>query len=84
MRVQPGRTLSQNDESETTKKLTLSPDDLRLQATWQSSPSGFPDSAALHQGAPAQESFLRCQHVCLLVKAVYYHPAYLTYMQSTS
>ena len=50
----PGRTLSQNDESETTQKLTPSPDDPRLEATWQSSPSGFPDSAALCQGALAQ------------------------------
>ena len=41
MRAPPGSTLSQNDWPETTQKLIPSPQNLRLSATWQSSPSGF-------------------------------------------
>ena len=43
----PGRTLSQNDCPEATWKLIPSPKKTRLQATWQSSPPGFPYLPAL-------------------------------------
>ena len=45
-----------------TQKLTPSPENLSLQAMWQSSSPGFPYPAALHLVAPSQKSPLLCQH----------------------
>ena len=53
----PGRTLSQGDWPETPYKLNLAPQNPRLQATWQSSPPGFPYTAVLHQGTPPNKVF---------------------------
>ena len=45
-----------------TQKLTPSPENLRLQAMWQSSSPGFPYPAALCPVSPSQKSLLLCQH----------------------
>ena len=65
-RAPPGKTLSQNDWLKPTRKLIPLPQNPRLQATWQSSPPGFPYPTALCPGAPSQLNLLLCQHVCLL------------------
>ena len=65
-RAPPGRTLTQNDWLKTTQKPIPSPSNPRLQATWQSSPPGFPYPTALCPGAPSQLNLMLCQHVCLL------------------
>ena len=58
----PGRTLSQNDWPKTTRKLILSPQNLRVQAMWQSSPPGFPYPTAL----PLPNKISCFVSVCLL------------------
>ena len=57
----PGRTLSQNDWLQTTRKLTP-----RLWVTWQSSFPRFTYTAALWPGAHSQWNLLLSQHVSLL------------------
>ena len=51
-RAPPGRTLSQNDWLETTRKLIPSPWNPRLQAMWQSCSPGFPSPTVLPPGCP--------------------------------